>query len=604
MKKPALVRRLSRKPRFLFAYAAAGLAFVFAYTTEPALRLGIVLVLLGETIRFWSNGYVGHLKVNESGGRGYSKIGQLITAGPYAFVRNPLYLGSFLIGIGFCVVVGNLWLGLAAVAFFFLLYRRQIQEEEETLRHEWNHAYRRYHAAVPRWVPTGRRYPHRSGTWSWKGIVASKEWETGVWAVVLLTLFYFREEFFQEHELFTAEKWGKHVILFGTAALLIASDAMVRTAQHLIHPRSFHRSSWVFRQRKYLPVPLVILGIWVVIHQGHPFRPGSFPRKGLDLCAWSLVLCGEALRIWGVGHIGRKSRSSDVHASRLVTNGPYAYTRNPLYLGGFFLTLGLSLLTGSLWIAAGCLAYWALIYNPIIREEERFLTQTFGQAYTDYCRTVPRWWPRLHPAKGTSWNRWRWGELRKEYQTVASVLVIVFLIQTSQFGSEWLHGRQLRQQAARRTRKTEAVQVVRPRQEPQVPSSVTARDVAYQMHVRGGFPNVLMQDSVRSNTQVIEQAWHDEAAGIIAGLSAFVAAAVIQEIDDIHDKERFNVVFADLFAAAAVGDSTRHLVLSRTQRSFPESAYAFSPQEETSTRRWGFFVASDREVGIAITYSF
>ncbi len=69
--------------------------FLFGHVTEGTLRTGIALIVAGEAIRCWANGYVGQSKVNQGGS------GRLITAGPYAFVRHPLYLGTFLIGSGF-----------------------------------------------------------------------------------------------------------------------------------------------------------------------------------------------------------------------------------------------------------------------------------------------------------------------------------------------------------------------------------------------------------------------------------------------------------------------------------------------------------------------
>ena len=197
-------------------------------------------------------------------------------------------------------------------------------------------------------------------------------------------------------------------------------------AHQLPHPQQ-GQTPWFFRQRKFLPIPLIALGLWGIVH-GHPFPLGTAQRLALDLGAWLLIVVGEGLRIWGVGYIGRKSRSSDIHATSLVTNGPYAYTRNPLYLGGFLMTTGLSILTGSIWALLGCVAYWLLVYRPIILAEEQFLQGAFGQVYEAYCRAVPRWWPRLRPWSSGQPQPWRWQELRKEYQTLAAILTTAVLI--------------------------------------------------------------------------------------------------------------------------------------------------------------------------------
>lgn len=214
-----------RKPRFLFVYPMVPLLFLLASTTERQLQLGIAIVLLGESLRLWANGYVGHVKVNVTQKRrGEAKIGRLVTAGPYAFVRHPLYLGTFLIGTGFCVVVGNVWLGIAALAFFLMVYRRKMAQEEELIREEWGNAYRVYHAAVPRWLPTWRRYSVREGRWSWQGVLASKEFKTLSWIIVLLLLLYFRMEWIQEREPFLSEHWLKSICLLGLLVVLVLLD--------------------------------------------------------------------------------------------------------------------------------------------------------------------------------------------------------------------------------------------------------------------------------------------------------------------------------------------------------------------------------------------
>ncbi len=211
---------------------------------------------------------------------------------------------------------------------------------------------------------------------------------------------------------------------------LLTTDAAVSSRVSRWH-------AWLFRQRKYLPVPFIALGAWGMVWFGHPLQAGSRLRLLLDSVAWLLICSGEALRIWGVGHIGRKSRSSDIHASQLVAGGPYAYTRNPLYLGGVVLTVGLGLLSGSPWVVLGCLAYWAIIYGPIITAEEQFLRARFGPAYEAYCRAVPRWWPRLRHWSGASHARWRWRELAKEYQTIGAILGTALLINAALIGSAW-----------------------------------------------------------------------------------------------------------------------------------------------------------------------
>ncbi len=220
------MRRL-RKPRFFWVYPLAIGLLVTGNTSEPSLRLGIVLVLLGEALRLWANGYVGHQKINSTQKwRNDPKIGRLITAGPYAFIRHPLYVGTFLIGAGFCVVVRNVGLALAALIFFVLVYRPKAQSEEVVILEQWGEDYATYQRSVSRWFPALRPYPQRQGKWSWAGIKASKELKTLSWLIITLVVLYFREEFWQEHDLFIGRDWWKHVILTILLLGLIISDGI------------------------------------------------------------------------------------------------------------------------------------------------------------------------------------------------------------------------------------------------------------------------------------------------------------------------------------------------------------------------------------------
>jgi protein-S-isoprenylcysteine O-methyltransferase Ste14 len=108
--------------------------------------------------------------------------------------------------------------------------------------------------------------------------------------------------------------------------------------------------------------------------------------------AWSLVLVvpGLALRAAASGTV-KKNRE-------LTVTGPYAYTRNPLYLGSALIAAGFAVALRSWPLAVLLVAGFALIYIPVIASEERFLRATFSE-FDAYCRNVPRFIPRLTPAK-------------------------------------------------------------------------------------------------------------------------------------------------------------------------------------------------------------
>jgi protein-S-isoprenylcysteine O-methyltransferase Ste14 len=83
----------------------------------------------------------------------------------------------------------------------------------------------------------------------------------------------------------------------------------------------------------------------------------------------------------------------------LTVTGPYAYTRNPLYLGSFILVVGVAVAAHSGPSALILFGYFALFYSLVMRREERELYQHHGESFQEYARTVPLFFPRLTPAK-------------------------------------------------------------------------------------------------------------------------------------------------------------------------------------------------------------
>ena len=210
-----------RKARFMFVYPLALGLFLSVHQDARFIRLGVWCVLAGEMLRLWAAGYVGHRKVNRTEHRrGEPKIGALITAGPYAYVRHPLYVGTFLIGLGFCLIAGNLWLMLGALVCFLVVYPKKAAEEEHTIRGEWGEQFDAYRRRVGAWFPRLHPHPDRVGRWSWQGIYASQEVKTVVWLVVVLTALYLRGEWLFEH---APLRW-KHALFLSGAVGLIGFD--------------------------------------------------------------------------------------------------------------------------------------------------------------------------------------------------------------------------------------------------------------------------------------------------------------------------------------------------------------------------------------------
>ncbi len=145
-------------------------------------------------------------------------------------------------------------------------------------------------------------------------------------------------------------------------------------------PRSMQ---WLARRIR-VPLGFVTAALYVFEVARRPAHPAAI--------AWSLVLVlpGLALRAAASGTV-KKNRE-------LAVTGPYAYTRNPLYLGSMLIAAGFAVALLSRPLALLLAAGFAVIYIPVIAAEEQFLRDTFP-GFEDYCRRVPRLIPRLTPAK-------------------------------------------------------------------------------------------------------------------------------------------------------------------------------------------------------------
>lgn len=106
-----------------------------------------------------------------------------------------------------------------------------------------------------------------------------------------------------------------------------------------------------------------------------------------------IALIGLAIRAWASGHIRK--------ASVLAVTGPYAYTRNPLYLGSLILGIGFTIVAGDWWLAIIFFLLFIGIYSPVMRVEAEDMRRIFGEDFDDYKSNVPLLIPRFTPWKKT-----------------------------------------------------------------------------------------------------------------------------------------------------------------------------------------------------------
>lgn len=135
-------KRISRRIRVPLGFLFVVLYFWLARPAPYSLLASLALVVPGILLRGYASGYV-------------KKNTELTTTGPYAYTRNPLYLGSILIAFGFALAARNLWIAVALVLLFGVIYGPVIVGEEEYLRAHFD-GYEVYAKRVPRLLPRMR----------------------------------------------------------------------------------------------------------------------------------------------------------------------------------------------------------------------------------------------------------------------------------------------------------------------------------------------------------------------------------------------------------------------------------------------------------------
>jgi protein-S-isoprenylcysteine O-methyltransferase Ste14 len=183
------------------------IVFIFCPPTRGLyLQYGIPLIVLGLVIRLWASGYI-------------EKSRKLAICGPYAFVRNPLYVGNFLLVAGFTFLAYNPFLLSYYIGAFWFLYYFTIKKEEGVLLEKFGNEFRQYKKEVPAFF--FRLTPYRLAEkkkFNFSLSVKNGEWIRIYGVMILLAMIYFRDEFaIAKHPV-----GARHVVLMAITLILIA----------------------------------------------------------------------------------------------------------------------------------------------------------------------------------------------------------------------------------------------------------------------------------------------------------------------------------------------------------------------------------------------
>jgi len=162
-------------------------------------------------------------------------------------------------------------------------------------------------------------------------------------------------------------------------------------------------------------IPVFILIILLIIF--------AKPQLPLFLVGVPLIAVGEVVRLWAAGHLSKNRE--------VTTTGPYAYVKNPLYLGTFLIMVGFCFLASQWIILAVGLAGFFVYYAPFKKKAEADrLRQIFGSAWDDYDQSVPDYIPRLTPYEKRGQHRWEWSRVvsNSEHESALVTLTGVVIL--------------------------------------------------------------------------------------------------------------------------------------------------------------------------------
>lgn len=158
-----------------------GAAFLYWAVPRPGLLLlGVAIAMAGLGLRIWASGYLNKGRV-------------LATEGPYSRTRNPLYLGSFVMGLGFTVSGSNAWLLAGFLVLFFLIYIPVMKREEAELESTFGQRFRNYRERVPLFLPASGNRDLSSessgeGNFQWAKVISNREYKAIIGFLLMAAL--------------------------------------------------------------------------------------------------------------------------------------------------------------------------------------------------------------------------------------------------------------------------------------------------------------------------------------------------------------------------------------------------------------------------------
>lgn len=171
----AFDKRTLQRIRIPLGFAFALLFFIFARPTMLTLLIGGAIAIIGLAVRAWASGYI-------------KKARELAVAGPYAYTRNPLYVGSFLMGVGFTCAAGVWWLAIVFSVLFIGIYLPVMRVEAEDIRRIFGDSFTEYEQNVPMFAPRLTAWKKTGDKFGFQLYLQYREYRAAIGVVLAIAL--------------------------------------------------------------------------------------------------------------------------------------------------------------------------------------------------------------------------------------------------------------------------------------------------------------------------------------------------------------------------------------------------------------------------------
>lgn len=170
------IQKITRQNRIVASLILLAMVLLLAKPTPRSFLIGLPIIIVGEFFRTLSSGYI-------------EKDSSLSMGGTYSITRNPLYLGNFLMGLGFMIIANQPVLLILFLVLFALIYYATIVDEERGLLQRYGSEFLLYMSSVPRFFPKPWKWNSHQRSFDWSLVMKHREYNT--WLGILGGIFLF-----------------------------------------------------------------------------------------------------------------------------------------------------------------------------------------------------------------------------------------------------------------------------------------------------------------------------------------------------------------------------------------------------------------------------